>query len=47
MPAKIGVEGVAEVVMPEDGQLRNRVADPVVGFTQSLRADCIVSRALI
>ena len=37
-----GVEGVAEIVMPEDGQLRNRVTDPVVGFMQSLRADEIV-----
>jgi hypothetical protein len=37
-----GVEGIADVVMPEDGQLRNRVADTVVGFTQSLRADEIV-----
>jgi hypothetical protein len=25
-----GVESVAEIVMPEDGQLRNRVTDPVV-----------------
>ena len=37
-----GVEGVAEVVMPEDGQLRNGVADPVVGPPQRLRADEIV-----
>jgi hypothetical protein len=38
------MNGIADIVMTEDGQLRNGVADPVIGLTQGFGTQEVIGR---
>ena len=42
LPIATGMEGVADIIMPKDGELGDGITDPIVGGFESFQADEIL-----